>query len=755
MITKEDALEYHSRGRKGKIEVVPTKPCSTQRDLGLAYTPGVAIPCLEIEKNPALANEYTAKGNLVGVISNGTAVLGLGNIGALAGKPVMEGKGVLFKRFADIDVFDIEVDTLDPVKFCEAVKLLEPTFGGINLEDIKAPECFYIEKRLREEMNIPVFHDDQHGTAIISGAAVINAAALTGKNLADLKFVISGAGAAAISCCEHYIRLGATRENMIMCDSKGVIYKGRTDGMNEFKARFAVDTKLRNIHEAMAGADVFIGLSGPNSIDQNDVKAMAKDPIVFAMANPDPEITYNEAKAARPDIIMGTGRSDYPNQINNVLGFPFIFLGALDVQATSINEEMKVAATMALANLAKEDVPDEVARAYGVERLEFGRDYIIPKPFDPRVLIWEAAAVAQAAMETGVAQKTIDIEKYREELEGRLGKSREFMRLLYNRAKKNPKKIVYPEGENNRIIRASRLVVQEGIAKPILLGREDIIRSKAATLGVDLDGIEIINPLTSSKQDEYASRLYDIRKRKGVTLAQAQRLVQRQSYYGTLMVEVGDADGLVSGISQQYPETIRPALQIIKMAPGVKHVAGLFLLIFKNTMKIFADVTVNIDTTPEILAEIAMMAADTARRFRMDPKVAMLSFSNFGSVSHPETEKVRRAVEILHEKAPDMIVDGEMNADLAVMPELLKEHYPFSQLQESANVLIFPDLQSGNIAYKLVHRLSGAEAIGPILVGMKKPVHLLQVGSSEVIDVANMTALAVVDAQEIDQKKSK
>ncbi len=753
MISKKDALEYHSRGRKGKIEVTATKPCSTQRDLGLAYTPGVAIPCLEIKKNPALVNEYTAKGNLVAVISNGTAVLGLGNIGALAGKPVMEGKGVLFKRFADIDVFDIEMDTQDAEKFIAAVKLLEPTFGGINLEDIKAPECFYIEKRLRAEMNIPVFHDDQHGTAIISGAALINAIQLVGKKLSEMKFVVSGAGAAAISCCEHYINLGAKRDNIIMCDSKGVIYKGRKEGMNEFKERFAAETSLRNIHEAMHGADVFIGLSGPNIIDHTDIIAMATDPIVFALANPDPEITYTEAKAARPDILMGTGRSDFPNQINNVLGFPFIFRGALDVQATAINEEMKVAATLALADLAKEDVPDEVARAYGVERLEFGRDYLIPKPFDPRVLIWEASAVARAAMETGVAQKTIDLNKYREELEGRLGKSREFMRLIYNRAKKNPKRIVYPEGENDRIIRASHLVVQEGIATPILLGREEIIREKAATLGVDLAGVEILNPLTCGKLEAYATRLYDLRKRKGVTLAQANRLAQRGSYFGSIMVETGDADGLVSGISQQYPETIRPALQIIKTAPGVKHVAGLFLLIFKNSMKIFADVTVNIETTPEILAEIAMMAAATAKRFHMNPRVAMLSYSNFGSVSNPETEKVRRAVEILHEKAPDRMVDGEMNADLAVVPEILKEHYPFSQLQESANVLIFPDLQSGNIAYKLVHRLSGAEAIGPILVGMKKPVHLLQIGSSEVVDVANMTALAVIDAQEVDAKK--
>ncbi|MCF7802248.1 MAG: NADP-dependent malic enzyme, partial [Candidatus Marinimicrobia bacterium] len=665
MITKQDALEYHSRGRKGKIEVNATKPCSTQRDLSLAYSPGVAHPCLEIEANPALVNEYTAKGNLVAVISNGTAVLGLGNIGALAGKPVMEGKGVLFKRFADIDVFDIELDTLDPEKICEAVRLLEPTFGGINLEDIKAPECFYIEKRLREEMNIPVFHDDQHGTAIISGAALINAAELVGKKLSEMRFVISGAGASAIACCNHYINLGAKRENMIMCDSKGVIYKGREAGMNEFKERFAVDTKHRTIHEAIKGADVFIGLSGPNAIDQKDVKAMAKDPVVFAMANPDPEITYDDAKAARSDVIMGTGRSDYPNQINNVLGFPFIFRGALDVRATAINEEMKVAATMALANLAKEDVPDEVARAYGVDRLEFGRDYLIPKPFDPRVLIWEASAVAQAAMETGVAQKKIDINTYREELEGRLGKSREFMRLLYNRAKKNPKKIVYPEGENDRIIRASHLIVQEGIAKPVLVGREDVIQSKAQTLGVDLSGVEIVNPLTCGKLEAYANRLYDLRKRKGVTLAQAQRLVQRQTYFGTIMVEMGDADGLVSGISQQYPETIRPALQVIKTAPGVKHVAGLFLLIFKNSMKIFADVTVNIETTPEILAEIATMAAETARRFQMDPKVAMLSFSNFGSVEHTDTEKVRKAVEILHEIAPDLVVDGEMNADLA------------------------------------------------------------------------------------------
>ncbi len=749
MITKKDALSYHSMGtRKGKIEVVATKPFVTQRDLSLAYSPGVAYPCLEIEKDPALANEYTARGNLVAVISNGTAVLGLGNIGALAGKPVMEGKGVLFKRFADIDVFDIEIDSEDPDEIISAVKLLEPTFGGINLEDIKSPECFYIEKKLKEEMNIPVFHDDQHGTAIISAAALLNAVEVVGKKMADIKIVVSGAGASALSCSAHYIRMGAKRENLIMCDSKGVIYKGREAGMNEYKLPFANDTDARTIQEALVGADVFIGLSKKDIINGDDLKTMAPDPIIFAMANPDPEITYPEAMAARPDAIMGTGRSDYPNQVNNVLGFPFIFRGALDVQATEINEEMKVAATLALSELAKEDTPDEVIKVYGLDYLEFGRDYLIPKPFDPRVLIWESVAVAKAAMETGVARRMIDLDEYKEELEARLGKGREFMRSLYNRAKTNPKRVIYPEGENERIIRASQLIRQEGIAEPILIGRKAKIKAMAKSLNISLKGIDIVDPVKCKHQDEFIEEFYQMRKRKGVTRSGAKRFMERRYSFAAMMLHKGLADAMISGITQQYPDALRPVLQVIKTRPDTKHVAGLFLLIFKDGMKIFADVSVNIDPSAEVLSEIALMAAEEAKRWRMTPRVAMLSYSNFGASNHAHAQKVRDAVKLVREKDPDLMIDGEMNADVAITPALQEEHYSFSELKGSANVLIFPDLQSANISYKLVHRLSDAEAIGPILVGMEKPVHILQVGSTSVQDVANMTAIAVVDAQE-------
>jgi len=749
MITKKDALHYHSMGdRKGKIEVVSTKPFVTQRDLSLAYSPGVAYPCLEIERDPALANEYTAKGNLVAVISNGTAVLGLGNIGALAGKPVMEGKGVLFKRFADIDVFDLEVDTEDPDKFIDAVKLLEPTFGGINLEDIKSPECFYIEKRLKEEMNIPVFHDDQHGTAIISAAALLNAVELTGKKMADIKIVVSGAGASALSCSDHYIRMGAQRKNLIMCDSKGVIYKGREEGMNEYKIPFANDTKCRTLVEALDGADVFIGLSKKDIISGEELKTMAPDPIIFAMANPDPEITYPEAMAARPDAIMGTGRSDYPNQVNNVLGFPFIFRGALDVQATEINNEMKVAATLALANLAKEDTPDEVIKVYGLDHLKFGRDYLIPKPFDPRVLIKESVAVAEAAMKSGVARKQIDIEKYKEELEARLGKGREFMRTLFNRAKQAPKRVIFPEGEDERVIRATHLIREENIAFPVLVGRKGKIKKTAKELNISLKGIEIVDPLKCERRQEFIDAFYKMRQRKGVSLSAAKRFMARRYYFAAMMLKMGEADALISGITQQYPSALRPVLQVIGTRPDTKHVAGLFLLIFKDSMKIFADISVNIDPNAEVLSEITLMAAEEARRFGMVPRVAMLSYSNFGASDHANGTKVKEAVALVREKDPTLMVDGEMNADVAILPEIRDEHYPFSTLEGSANVLIFPGLQSANISYKLVHRLSGAEAIGPILVGMDKPVHIMQVGSTSVQDVVNMTAIAVVDAQE-------
>ena len=748
MITKEDALNYHSMGpRKGKIEVIATKPFVTQRDLSLAYSPGVAYPCLEIEADPSKANDYTAKGNLVAVISNGTAVLGLGNIGALAGKPVMEGKGVLFKRFADIDVFDLEVDTEDPDEFINAVKLLEPTFGGINLEDIKSPECFYIEKKLKEVMNIPVFHDDQHGTAIISAAALLNAVEVAGKQMDQVRIVVSGAGASALSCSEHYIRMGARRENLIMCDSIGVIYKGREAGMNEYKLPFANDTKYRTLQEALQDADVFIGLSKKDIISGEDLKVMAPNPIIFAMANPDPEITYPEAMAARPDAIMGTGRSDYPNQVNNVLGFPFIFRGALDVQATEINEEMKVAATLALASLAKEDTPDEVMRVYGLDNLDFGRDYLIPKPFDPRVLIWEASAVAEAAMKSGVARRHIDLDEYKEELEARLGRGREFMRTLYNRAKANPKRVVYPEGENERIIRAASLIVQEGIAEPILIGREDVILASAEALNVSLENVKIVDIMKCERREEFVQEFYKMRQRKGVTLGGAKRRMERRYSFAAMMLHMGEADAMISGITQQYPDALRPVLEVIKPRAGLKYVAGLFLLIFKNGMKIFADISVNIDPTAEVLSEIALMAAEEARRLGMAPRVALLSYSNFGASNHPYAAKVREAVKLIRQRDPSLMVDGEMNADVAIMPELQQEHYPFSKLKGSANVLIFPDLQSANISYKLVHRLSGAEAIGPILAGMEKPVHILQVGSTSVQDVANMTAIAVVDAQ--------
>lgn len=748
VITREEALRYHSRGRKGKIEVKATKPCSTQRDLSLAYTPGVAEPCRVIHKEPDKVFEYTAKGNLVGVISNGTAVLGLGNIGAAAGKPVMEGKGVLFKRFADIDVFDLEVDSIDVDEFCRTVEVLEPTFGGINLEDIKAPECFDIEERLKKSMNIPVFHDDQHGTAIISGAALINALEVNGKDIAKLRIVVNGAGASAIACAKHYIRLGATLENILMCDSKGVIYKGRAEGMNKYKEMFAVETERRTLSDAMKGADVFLGLSVGGVVSKAMVKSMARDPIIFAMANPDPEITYPDAVDARKDVIMGTGRSDYPNQVNNVLGFPFIFRGALDVRATAINEEMKVAATNALANLAKEDVPDEVAKAYGVEHFKFGKEYLIPKPFDPRVLIWEASAVAKAAMETGVARHELDIDQYKEELEARLGRSREVMRVMLNKARKNPKRIVFPEGDHEKILRATQIIRDEQIATPILLGDSEVIRRMADELDVNLDGVEIVDHMDHEKSETYIKEYYRLRQRKGVNLYQAGRDMQRPNYFGAMMVHMNDADGLVSGVTRQYPDTIRPSLQIIGTHPDVKHVAGLYVLLFKNSIKFLADTTVNIDTTPETLAEIALLTANEARKWNVTPKIAMLSFSNFGSVRHPYTEKVAAATRIVKEKAPDLVIDGEMNADLAVEPAIIEENYPFAELHESANVLIFPDLQSGNIAYKLLQRLGGAEAIGPILMGMNKPVHLLQVGSSEVNDVVNMTAIAVVQAQE-------
>ncbi|MBM4166155.1 MAG: NADP-dependent malic enzyme [Ignavibacteria bacterium] len=747
MIRKQDALDYHAQGRRGKIEVISTKPCTTQRDLSLAYTPGVAEPCNEIHANPDNAYLYTAKGNLVAVVSNGTAVLGLGDIGALAGKPVMEGKGILFKRFADIDVFDIELNSHNADDIIRAVQMLEPTFGGINLEDIKAPECFYIEETLKKTMNIPVFHDDQHGTAIISGAALLNALIIVKKNIKDIKVVFSGAGAAGIACAKFYETLGVRRQNMLLVDTKGVVFKGRTDGMNSYKEYFAVETNARTLADAMKNADVFCGVSVKDIVTKQMIKSMADNPIVFAMANPDPEITYDDATSVRDDIIMATGRSDFPNQVNNVLGFPFIFRGALDVRATTINDEMKIAAANALAELTKEDVPDSVIRAYGGKRIEFGREYIIPKPFDPRVLIWEATAVAKAAMESGVARVPMqDIEAYKDALEARLGKSREVMRFFIHKAQTEPKRIVFPEGEEEKILRAAQVVLDEKIALPILLGSRTIIREKIAELNLDLEGIAVINPSKSQKLEEYSSTFYSLRKRKGLTHNDAVRMMKTHNVFGMMMARNGDADGLISGLTQHYPETVRPALQIIGKRNDVGIIAGLYMLVFKNQTLFIADATVNIEPTAEELADIAILTAEKVQQLDIEPRIAMLSFSNFGSTKHPIVDKMRKATEIAKQREPHLIIDGEMQADTALSPEIINEVYPFSTLKGNANVLIFPGLTSANIAYKLLSRLGGATAIGPILMGIQKPVYLLAPGS-DVNDIVNITAMAVYEAQ--------
>jgi len=743
----DDALDYHFNGRPGKIEVIPTKPTATQRDLALAYTPGVAKPCLEIARNPDDVYKYTAKGNLVAVITNGTAVLGLGNIGPAAGKPVMEGKGVLFKRFADIDVFDLELDTRDTEEFIRAVKLLEPTFGGINLEDIAAPECFVIEERLKAEMSIPVFHDDQHGTAIISAAALKNALEVAGKKIEDVTIVISGAGAAAMACLRLYIQMGLRKEHVILTDSKGVIFKGRTIDMTSYKEEFAAETKARTLAEALAGADVFVGLSVGGIVTQDMVRAMGPNPIVFAMANPDPEIPYDEAVAARPDVIMATGRSDFPNQVNNVLGFPFIFRGALDCRATTINDEMKLAASHALANLAKEDVPDSVLRAYGSERFSFGREYLIPKPFDWRVLLNVPVAVARAAAETGVAKEPIaDYDAYRRRLEQLLGRSRGTMHALYDQAKSDPKRIVFPEGDQEKIIRAAKILIDEGLAHPILLVRRAVVAPLLKKFDIDESKLTIIDVETCEKREQYVRRFYELRMRHGITSADAARILNSRNYFAMMMVEAGDADGVIAGLRAYYPATIRPALQIIKTRPGVKKVSGAYLLMFKNRMLVLADTTVNIDPSAEDLADIAALTAETARRFNLEPRIAMISFSNFGSTSHADSEKVRDAVRILKERRPDLLVEGEMQADTAVEPDIARADYPWCAIQVDANVLIFANLDAANAAYKLLWRLGGAEAIGPILQGMAKPVHVLQRGV-DVNDIVNMAAIAVVDAQ--------
>ena len=749
MSMRQEALDYHSSGRKGKIEVITTKPCATSRDLSLAYSPGVAEPCLEIEKNPNDAYKYTAKGNLVAVVSNGTAVLGLGDIGALAGKPVMEGKGVLFKSFADVDVFDIEVNTKDPDELIRTVKLLEPTFGGINLEDIKGPECFYIEEKLKEIMDIPVFHDDQHGTAIISAAGMLNALEIVGKPVEKVKIVVNGAGAAGIACANLAITMGIDKNNVILCDTKGVIYKGRTEGMNEYKERLAAETDARTLADAMVGADIFFGVSAKGALTTDMLKSMAKDPIVFAMANPDPEITPPEALAVRDDVIIGTGRSDYANQVNNVLCFPFLFRGALDTHASAINDEMKLAAVKALADLAKLDVPDSVRKAYAGEDIKFGRQYVIPKPFDPRVLLHVAPAVAQAAMDSGVARRPIaDMEKYRESLEAMQGRSKEIMRSLINKAKANPKRIVFPEGEEDKILRAAQILINEQIATPILLGKETVIKQRIAALNLDLGDVEILDPMSCEKCDDYIDSMFAIRQRKGVTRAGAVRQMKsNNNYFGAMMVEKGDADTMLSGINHHYPETIRPALEILGKQDKLSKVHGMYMMVFKKKVVFIADATVDIEPTAEELAETAILAAEKVRQFDIEPKVAMLSFSNFGSSSHPSALKVKKATSLVKQQAPDLIVEGEIQANVALDPELTAAQYPFSMLKGDANVFIFPDLQSGNISYKLLNKLGGAEAVGPILMGMKKPVHVLQRGD-DVADIVNMAAVAVVDAQE-------
>jgi malate dehydrogenase (oxaloacetate-decarboxylating)(NADP+) len=748
MLRDEDVFEYHEKPRPGKLEVVTSKPCLTQRDLSMAYTPGVAKPCLAIEKDPDAAYRYTGKGNLVGVVSNGTAVLGLGDIGALAGKPVMEGKGVLFKRFADVDVFDIELNTHDPDEIIRVVKALEPTFGGINLEDIKAPECFYIEETLKKSMNIPVFHDDQHGTAIISSAALINALELVHKRMEDVKVVFCGAGAAGIACAEMYVSMGVRRENVLFTDTVGVIYEGRTEKMNPYKQRFAQKTKLRTLDEAMKGADVFVGVSAKDLVTPSMLKSMAKDPIVFAMANPDPEITYELALETRPDVIMATGRSDYPNQVNNVLGFPFIFRGALDVRASAINEEMKIAAARALAALAKEDVPEPVLKAYGLKSLKFGREYLIPKPFDHRVLLWEAPAVAEAAMRTGVARRPLpDLDRYRESLERIMGPSREVMRFVFHKAQSQPlRRIVMPEGEDDTVIRAARQIVDQRIASPVLLGRREIIEPKLRDVGLDLAAVQVVTPAAAPQFQAFADELYALRQRKGLTPTLARELMADPTMFALMMVRKGDVHGFVGGMYKPYPDTIRPALQVVGLREGVTRVSALHLLVLKHGLFFCADTMINIEPTAEELAEIAILSADTARFFDVEPKVAMLAFSSFGSVRHPIAERGAKAVRLVAARRPDIVIDGEMHLDTAVVEEIVQANYPHSRIKGDANVLVFPGLSAGNIGYKLVQRLGGAEAVGPILMGMRRPVNVLAHGTT-VADIVNLTAITAVAAE--------
>jgi malate dehydrogenase (oxaloacetate-decarboxylating)(NADP+) len=758
-LTREDALEYHRlKGKPGKVAIIPTKPMDTQRDLSLAYSPGVAEPVLEIEKNPEDAYEYTSKGNLVAVISNGTAILGLGDRGALASKPVMEGKGVLFKKFADIDVFDIEVNSHDPDEIIKVVAAISPTFGGINLEDIKAPECFYIEEELKKMLDIPVFHDDQHGTAIISSAGLANALEIVGKRHDEIRLVISGAGASAVSCAELAISWGVKRENIMLVDTRGVVFKGRKEGMNKYKERLAVDDKgHRTLADAMQGADVFYGLSVANVLSPEMVKSMAADPIIFAMANPDPEIKPELAREARKDVIIATGRSDYVNQVNNVLGFPFIFRGALDVRARQINEEMKFAASKALAALAKEDVPDSVIRAYGGESIKFGREYIIPKPLDPRVLLWEAPAVAEMGMKTGMARKTIDIDEYKEQLAYRQGKGERIRYFFQNKARSSggKKRLVFAEGEEQKIIRAAHQIKEEGIATPVLIGRSSVIEEKIKTLGLEYKP-EVVDPSKFDKLAAYSKAFYDIRQRKGVMAGDAHKKVLDPNILGPMMVKMGDADAFVSGLTYDYPEVIRPALQIHHTAAGATRAAGVYIMIVEDKVFLFTDATVNIDPTAEDLAEIACLAADYAVKLEIDPHVAFLSFSNFGSTPHPLSDKVRKAVALVKSRRPDLQVDGEMQADTAVMPEIIEERYPFSAVKD-ANVLVFPSLESANIAYKLLARLGNAKAIGPILLGVGAPVHVLQTGDdvNAIVQIASVAIMDAMGREEKVEKKSK
>jgi len=747
---KQDALDYHSKGRPGKIEVVPTKPHSTQRDLALAYSPGVAVPCMQIHENEDDVYKYTAKGNLVAVISNGTAVLGLGDIGPLASKPVMEGKGLLFKIYADIDVFDIEIDASDPDKFIETVKAISPTFGGINLEDIKAPDAFHIEEVLKEELNIPIMHDDQHGTAIISGAALLNALEITGKKIEEVSLIVSGAGAAAISCAKLYVSLGMKRENIKMFDSKGLLHQNRND-LDKYKQEFAFHDYDQALEEAFHGADIFLGLSKGNLVNKEMIKAMAPNPIVFALANPDPEISYQDAMDARKDIIMATGRSDNPNQVNNVLGFPYIFRGALDVRATKINEEMKIAAVRAIAKLTKESVPEEVNMAYGGRNLSFGPEYIIPKPFDPRLISHVSPAVAQAAMDSGVAKKHItNWPLYKLELNKRLGLDNKLLRQITQLAKKNPKRIVFAEADHYPVLKAAQIVWDEGIGIPILLGNSNKINSLLEENHIDMEGALIIDPKAEEWTDtlhQYAKIFWQSRMRKGETLVTALKKLRDRNHFGAMMVDQGDADVMITGVTQSYPACIRPVLQIIGLRNEVKVVAGMYAIQTKNGPIFLADTTINKNPSAVEVAEIAMMASNTVMQFGIVPRVALLSYSNFGSTRDESTEKMAHAREILKRKVPDLIVDGEMQGNFALNTDLLQSTFPFSELSKyGANILIFPNLESGNISYKLVQEIAGVDSTGPILLGMKKAVHVLQLGSS-VNEIVNMAIIGVADAQ--------